>query len=102
VRDYVHVHDLADAHLEALTYLERDERKYDTFNVGTGKGSSVFEVLEEIRNVSGEKFEFDIQARRAGDPPSLAADVSRIKAELGWQAKHNLHEIVRSAWDATK
>ena len=102
VRDYVHVHDLADAHLEALNYLERDDRKFDTFNVGTGNGSSVFEVLEEIRNVSGQKFEFDIQARRAGDPPSLAADVSRIKAELGWQSKHNLHEIVRSAWDATK
>jgi UDP-glucose 4-epimerase len=102
VRDYVHVHDLADAHLEALNYLERESRSFDTFNVGTGKGSSVFEVLEEIRSVSGEQFEFDIQARRAGDPPSLAADVSRIKSELGWQAKHNLTEIVRSAWDATK
>ena len=102
VRDYVHVHDLADAHLEALTYLERDERKFDTFNVGTGNGSSVFEVLEEIRTVSGQKFEFDIQPRRAGDPPALAADVSRIKAELGWQAKHDLNQIIRSAWDATK
>ena len=101
VRDYVHVHDLADAHLAALDYLERPERKFDTFNVGTGRGSSVFEVLEVIRKVSGIDFEIDVQGRRAGDPPALAADVSRIKNELGWQAKHDLHEIVSSAWSAT-
>jgi len=102
VRDYVHVHDLADAHLAALDYLERDDRKFDTFNVGTGTGSSVIEVLEEIRKVSGLQFELDLQPRRPGDPAALAADVSRIKTELGWQAKHNLNQIVSSAWHATK
>ncbi|MEY4390335.1 MAG: hypothetical protein RLZZ400_78 [Actinomycetota bacterium] len=101
VRDYVHVHDLADAHLAALEYLERDHRDFDTFNVGTGKGSSVFEVLEEIRKVSGIDFQTDVQARRAGDPPALAADVQRIETELGWKAKHGLHEIISSAWNAT-
>ncbi|MEN9713787.1 MAG: hypothetical protein RLZZ164_451 [Actinomycetota bacterium] len=99
VRDYVHVLDLAEAHIEALSYLDRDDRK-PTFNVGTGSGSSVFEVLNEIKKVSGNDFAIDVQARRAGDPPYLCADVSRIKAELGWSAKFNLHDIIQSAWDA--
>lgn len=100
VRDYVHVHDLADAHLSALDYLERDDRKFDTFNVGTGAGSSVFEVLAEIKRVTGIAFEEVVEPRRAGDPPSLCADVSRINDELGWHAKQGLAEIVESAWSA--
>jgi UDP-glucose 4-epimerase len=102
VRDYVHVHDLADAHLSALEYLERDYRKFDTFNVGTGAGSSVFEVLAEIKRVTGIAFEEVVEPRRAGDPPSLCADVSRINTELGWFAKQGLSEIVESAWAAIK
>jgi UDP-glucose 4-epimerase len=111
VRDYVHVHDLADAHLAAIDYLNSvdknsddkngDDRKHSTFNVGTGKGSSVFEVLDEIKKVSGIDFKIDVQPRRAGDPPFLCADVSRIKETMGWSAKHNLHDIVQSAWSAT-
>jgi len=100
IRDYVHVLDLAEAHLAALEYLDRDDRPFDTFNVGTGIGSSVLEVMEEIKKVSGVDFEFDIQAGRAGDPPALCADVSRIKETLGWSAKRNLSEIIRTAWDA--
>lgn len=100
IRDYVHVLDLAEAHLAALGYLDRDDRPFDTFNVGTGTGSSVLEVMEEIKKVSGVDFEFDIQAGRAGDPPSLCADVSRIKETLGWSAKRNLSEIIQTAWDA--
>jgi UDP-glucose 4-epimerase len=102
IRDYVHVHDLAEAHLSALDYLERDERNFSTFNVGTGSGSSVFEVLSEIKKVSGIDFEIDIQPRRAGDPPSLCANVSRIEEELGWTAKQGLPEIIESAWAAIK
>ena len=100
VRDYVHVLDLAEAHLSALDYLDQDERPFDVFNVGTGSGSSVFEVLAEIRKVSGIDFEIDVAERRAGDPPYLAADVSRINQTLGWKAKNGLHEIVSSAWAA--
>ena len=100
VRDYVHVLDLAEAHIAALDYLNKDDRKHATFNVGSGEGSSVFEVLNEIKKVSGNDFEIDVQPRRAGDPPYLCADVSRIKSELGWVAKHNLHDIIQSAWDA--
>ena len=102
VRDYVHVQDLAEAHIAALGYLDNDDRKHATFNVGGGKGSSVFEVLAEIKKVSGIDFEIDVQPRRAGDPPYLCADVSRIKSELGWVAKRNLHEIIESAWTARK
>jgi UDP-glucose 4-epimerase len=102
IRDYVHVHDLADAHLAAIDYLNTDTREHSTFNVGTGTGSSVFEVLDEIKKVSGIDFKIDVQPRRAGDPPALAADVSRIKKTFSWSAKYNLHDIVQSAWDATK
>ena len=102
VRDYVHVQDLAEAHVAALTYLDSDDRKHSTFNVGAGKGASVFEVLAEIKKVSGIDFAIDVQPRRAGDPPYLCADVSRIKSELGWVAKRDLHEIIASAWAARK
>ena len=102
VRDYVHVGDLASAHLAAIDYLAKDVRTESTFNVGTGQGSSVFEVIEEIKKVSGIDFKEEVVSRRAGDPPFLCADVSRIKNVLGWSAKHDLHDIVSSAWDATK
>jgi UDP-glucose 4-epimerase len=102
VRDYVHVLDLAEAHISALDYLERDDRRHSTFNVGSGKGSSVFEVLDEIKKVSGIDFAIDVQERRAGDPPYLCADVSRIKSELGWVARHDLHDIIQTAWDAQR
>lgn len=101
IRDYIHVRDLADAHLKALDYLEKDSRDHSVFNVGTGTGSSVLEVLAEIRKVSGIDFEADLLDRRAGDPPSLAADVSRIEKTLGWKAQYGLTEIIESAWSAT-
>ena len=100
VRDYVHVQDLAVAHLASLDYLKTDNREHSVFNVGSGGGSSVFEVIDEIKKVSGINFEAIIEPRRAGDPPYLCADVTRIKNTLGWSAKHNLHDIVESAWNA--
>jgi UDP-glucose 4-epimerase len=100
VRDYVHVLDLAEAHIAALDYAAKDHREFETFNVGTGVGSSVFEVMNEIKKVSGIDFELDLQPRRAGDPPFLCADVSRIKHALGWKAKNGLAEIIESAWSA--
>jgi UDP-glucose 4-epimerase len=100
IRDYVHVLDLAEAHVAALGYLDSDSRKYDTFNVGTGVGASVFDVLQQIALASGKKFDIEIKSRRAGDPPALSADVSRIKSELGWVAKRDLADIIDSAWKA--
>jgi UDP-glucose 4-epimerase len=100
IRDYVHVLDLAEAHISALEYLDSDERAHSVFNVGTGTGSSVLEVLAEIKRVSKIDFEIDVVSRRAGDPPALSADVSRIQQTLGWTAKRGLKEIVESAWAA--
>jgi UDP-glucose 4-epimerase len=100
IRDYVHVLDLAEAHLAALDYLESDNRPHSTFNVGTGMGSSVFQVLDEIKRVSGIDFAIDVAERRAGDPPALCANVDRIRQTLGWQAKRGLSQIIESAWEA--
>ena len=100
VRDYVHVLDLAEAHIAALDYTATENREHATFNVGTGHGSSVFEVINEIRRASGNDFEIDVQPRRPGDPPYLCADVSRIEKTLGWKAKNGLAEIIDSAWAA--
>jgi UDP-glucose 4-epimerase len=100
IRDYVHVLDLAQAHIAALDYLEKNQRDYLTFNVGTGSGHSVFEVLDQIRKTTGINFESEVLERRAGDPPSLVADVNLIKQQMGWVAKLALPEIIESAWEA--
>lgn len=100
VRDYVHVLDLAQAHLAALEYLENEVREYDVFNVGTGEGSSVLDVINTVAEVTGKDIVPDIEPRRAGDPAFLCADVSRIKKTLGWQATQDLHDIIASVWKA--
>lgn len=101
IRDYVHVQDLAAAHLRAVQYLESETREFDTFNVGTGIGASVFEVLEALKQASGMNFKIEISDRRAGDPPRLVADVSRISNTLGFVCEQDLTAIVQSAWDAS-
>ena len=100
IRDYVHVLDLAQAHIQALDYLEKEKRDYNTLNVGTGTGSSVLEVIHQIQKTTGIDFEYDIVERRAGDPARLIADSSRIETTMGWKAKNSLVEIVESAWKA--
>ena len=102
IRDYIHVSDLANAHLSALRYLDTPDRTHSVFNVGTGQGSSVLEVLEEIKIATGIDFTIDLRPRRAGDPPQLVADVSRIHEVMKWKTKKNLKDIVASAWAATK
>ncbi len=101
VRDYIHVQDLADAHLAALDYLAQENREYSVFNVGTGTGSSVLAVIDTIHKVIGKDFTVDLVDRRPGDPAALSADVSRIESTLGWKAKHNLQDIVKSHYEAT-
>lgn len=102
IRDYVHVLDLAEAHLSALDYLDKETREYDVFNVGTGSGSSVLDVINEVARVTGKSITPDIEPRRAGDPAALCADVSRIKSAFNWQATHDLHDIITSVWKAHK
>ncbi|MBT5847703.1 MAG: UDP-glucose 4-epimerase GalE [Micrococcales bacterium] len=100
IRDYVHVGDLARAHLMAVDYLDADTREYATFNVGSGSGASVLEVLGALKSASRIDFVPEIKARRAGDPPRLVADTTRIEKVFGFKAEHDLEQIVSSAWDA--
>jgi UDP-glucose 4-epimerase len=97
IRDYIHVLDLADAHLKALDLLSREERS-DIFNLGTGKGASVKEVLAAARAASGRDIPTDFVGRRAGDPVSVFADNAKARQGLGWTPRFGLPEIVRTAW----
>ena len=98
VRDYVHVADLADAHVVAARALETG--RTGTFNVGRGKGASVLEVLRAVAEVTGHDTTPDVVGRRPGDPAELVSSVHRIRAELGWTARRALREMVESAWQA--
>jgi UDP-glucose 4-epimerase len=97
VRDYIHVSDLADAHLLALEAIENHSRLI--FNLGNGKGFSVLEVVESARRVTGHPIPVEIHPRRPGDPAVLVASSEKAAKELGWTPKYaNLDEIVRTAW----
>jgi UDP-glucose 4-epimerase len=99
VRDYIHVTDLAQAHLDALAYL-RQGGASTTLNCGYGHGYSVREVLDMVEKVSGTRLNITEEPRRAGDPPSLVAAAQRIRDTLGWEPRHDdLEFIVRTALD---
>lgn len=100
LRDYIHVMDLADAHLHALDCLDAGKLEHNTFNVGTGLGTSVRQILEGLQEVSGWDFPIEIEGRRAGDPPELIGNASRIVEEMGWNARYDVHDILQSSWDA--
>lgn len=97
IRDYVHVVDLADAHLRALEYLEAGNDS-TTVNLGTGQGSSVLEVIESARQASGVAIPVELTERRPGDPVALYADTSKAAEVLGWTARYGLDDIVATAW----
>lgn len=98
VRDYIHVTDLAEAHVLALKYL-MDGGVSECFNLGNGKGFSVKEVVEAAKKVTGIDFKVTMAERRAGDPPVLVADATKAKEVLKWQPKYaELEMIVESAW----
>jgi UDP-glucose 4-epimerase len=102
IRDYVHVQDLAEAHISAMDFVENSDPGFTAINIGTGSGASVFEVLSMIQEVTGISVNPTIGQRREGDPAALVADVSFAKEVLGWQSSRNLRDIVTSAWDAWK
>ncbi len=98
VRDYIHVADLADAHILALDYL-KDGGKSDIFNLGNGVGFSVKEVIETARRVTGHAIPVQISERREGDPARLVASSQKAKNVLGWKPRyHQLEEMVETAW----
>jgi len=98
IRDYIHVLDLAEAHLATLDSLSRGSARHDIYNVGTGKGSSVREMVAMILTESGSCLVPEIQPRRAGDPAVVVADAQSIADSVGWVAKLDLADIVASAW----
>jgi UDP-glucose 4-epimerase len=102
IRDYVHVQDLAEAHISAMDFVENSDPGFMAINIGTGSGASVFEVLSMIQNVTGISIDPTIGQRREGDPAALVADASFAKEVLGWQSSRDLRDIVSSAWGAWK
>lgn len=100
IRDYIHVVDLAKAHIAALKRLLNKENKssIEFFNVGTGKGSSVLEVIHAFENATGQKLNYKIVGRRAGDITAAYADTSLVNKELGWKTELSLEDALRDAW----
>jgi UDP-glucose 4-epimerase len=100
VRDYIHVVDLAKAHISALERLleGRNKSNMEFFNVGTGKGSSVLEVIRAFERVTGMDLKYRIVGRREGDITAAFADTSIANRELGWKAELTLDDALRSAW----
>ena len=99
IRDYIHVDDLASAHVLALTAMERPNTTL-AYNVGTGRGYSVREIIDASERVTGRGIAVEEVARRPGDPPALYADNRKIRAELGWEPKYtDAESIVRTAWN---
>lgn len=99
IRDYIHVTDLATAHVKALQYLKEHRGGY-AFNLGTGKGSTVLEVIKMVEEVSHKKVKVRMADRRAGDPPELVSDAMLAHDQLGWTPSYSdLHTIVKSAYD---
>ena len=97
IRDYVHVADIADAHLAAARALD-EGRAGDTYNIGRGEGSSVLDVLEVVGEVTGSPVDHEVVDRRPGDPARVVAAVDKIRDGLGFTATHDLRSMVESAW----
>lgn len=100
IRDYIHVVDLAKAHVVALERLisKNNVSNYETFNLGTGKGSSVLEAIQSFEKVAGQKLNYKFAPRREGDVIQAYADTTKANAELGWKAESNLDDALLSAW----
>ena len=100
IRDYIHVVDLAEAHVVALGRLfeQRNESNFEVFNVGTGTGSSVFEIIKTFEQVSGKPLPHEVTERRSGDVIAVYADTKRANEVLGWKARLSNEEALASAW----
>lgn len=101
IRDYIYVVDLAKAHVVALKRLleRKNTQNYEVFNVGTGKGSSVLEVIQSFERVSGQKLNYKIVNRRPGDITAAYADTTKANSVLGWQSEYSLDQAMKTAWD---
>lgn len=102
IRDFIHVVDLAEAHVASLKWLESTKSKIDDFNLGQGKGNSVLEVLNSFIKISGVDLPFEIGARRAGDIEQIFADVSKATEVLKWKTRLTMEDALRDAWNWQK
>jgi len=97
IRDYIHVNDLAEAHILAMEKLSSIDS--DFFNLGNGKGFSVLEIIEECRNITDKEIKSEIAERRAGDPAVLIADYKKAEKILGWKPKRDIKQVIKTAWE---
>ena len=100
VRDYIHVADLADAHVAAAARTETDVPGFAAYNIGRGVGSSVREVLASVSTALGLDLDVEVTARRPGDPARLVGSAERARTDLGWTASRSLDDMTASAWAA--
>ncbi|MCE3227636.1 MAG: UDP-glucose 4-epimerase GalE [Bacteroidetes bacterium] len=100
IRDYIHVTDIADAHVKALDYItqKKNRKNFSLFNLGTGNGVSVLEVIRSFERVSGKKLSYTVGDRRKGDVVAVYANNDLAKKELGWKPQYNLDDMMLSAW----
>jgi UDP-glucose 4-epimerase len=102
VRDYIHVMDLANAHVKALEFLENGKSSFETINVGTGQGVSILKVIEVFEEVSGVKLNWNFGPRRSGDVVEIYANADKANHLLNWYPKYTLEDSVRHAWNWEK
>jgi len=99
IRDYIHVMDLADAHIQAMGYLENETNPaFDIFNIGTGKGTSVLELIQTFEMVNKLRLPYEFVGRRSGDIMTIYANAEKANQKLGWQARRTLKDALQSAW----
>lgn len=100
IRDYIHVCDIAEAHVKAMDFLINDnaEKRFDLFNLGSGEGVTVLEAIHAFEKVSGKKINFELAGRRPGDVEAIYSDGSKSEKILGWKATRSLDEMMSSAW----
>ena len=104
IRDYINVVDLSKAHVVAIKRLieNKSRKNYEVFNLGTGKGLSVMEIINTLEKVTGQKIKYRIYPRRAGDIDMVYTDTSYANGELGWKAEVSLEDTLLSAWNWEK
>jgi UDP-glucose 4-epimerase len=102
IRDYIHVSDLAEAHVKAIEWLTENPEVADYFNIGTGVGQTVLEVIDAFESNTGMKLNYEIVGRRPGDIEQIWADTKKVESVLGWKTTRTLDEMARSAWEWQK
>jgi UDP-glucose 4-epimerase len=99
IRDYIHVVDLAKAHVKSINHLEKMKTNFDVFNIGTGKGTSVLELIKAFESSTGKKVNYKIVGRRSGDVEAIYSDSKKANTELEWKSELDIFDMMKSAWN---